>query len=223
MFQAIDTEKEFTASLGSTFSDNDTIYFTEPLDVRIQQGMVIRTSGTIDGRRRTAEIQSIRGDLMSAVVRYWIGGAPTTGYPVDLGVGDLFEIQSRFRTKDTFWLRPTPSITDEEVARMKMLFIPLPLKPDTYDDPIEIDFRYSSPLSACLYWQCAERQGSYSQSELAGYKADYMIRKDDVRPVSTTPTGQRLTVRPGGIGRTRDDGGFYDVDQWDSSGIRRIG
>ena len=220
-FQAIETNKTFSDTLETKYNANDTIVFDSAIDPMVGTGMTIRaTDNTATGQRRVAEIQEISDGNTKATVRYWVGGAPTEGYAVDFGVGDLFEIQSRFRTKDTFWLRPTPTVTDLDVARLKMLYIPLPQKPDSSDDPIEIDFRYSSPLSACLYWLCAERQGSYSQRELQGFKGDYMERKDDVRPVSSTPTGQHLSVLPGGT--TGGSGSEYDVDTWDSSGIYRL-
>ena len=148
---------------------------------------------------KSGKIYSVATDTIQ--VDYWVGGPPSNGDTVTFKTSDKFSIESKFATKDTLWISPVPDETDVGIERLRLLYIPVPTKPDSDTDPIVIPDRHREEFFACLDWMVSRRAGIFSQAEIINYLGVYEKSLRDSKPIAERPSGQRRTIAQARYGR----------------------
>ena len=204
---------ETIVTISTSNNSGDTLTANTPGDFDtslISVGMMVLISGDTS---RTAKVLSVTPNVVK--VEYWIGGPISGSEAVTFGTGDEWQVESKFRTRETLMIQPASSVDDIGTERLRLMYTPAPTKPDSDLDPIEIDDRLYSQLIACMRYMVAERSASYSISELNALEGLYISRLTSAPIVSTAPTSKHLSVHPSASSRK----GSRNATRWSSSNL----
>jgi len=178
------------STVTTTTTNGDTLGGTFDTSL-VSAGMVVFPATSPD---KCAEILSVSSSEI--IVDFWIGGVLTASTQVLFGTGDKFSVESKFRTRDSVWIKPIPNTTDDGIERLKALLVIAPQKPDDDGDPIEIDDRYREVVLAKMRHLAAERMATFSTRELADFEAIYEVRLAGAELPGRMPSGQQQTIIP---------------------------